>query len=94
MRDGTPETGAAADSQPCICTHQTQLPGAGDAEWAADAAILSEYQLMKRVNSGLLCSFAGDWLSELSKRQPGTSVIKLHAMGKILTGCTPACGQG
>ena len=92
MRDGT-QIGAAADSQPCICTHQTQLPGAGDAEWAADAAILS-YQLMKRVNSGLLCSFAGDWLSELSKRQPGTSVIKLHAMGKILTGCTPACGQG
>jgi hypothetical protein len=33
-------------SAPCICcTYQAQRPGAGDAEGAADAAILSEYQL-------------------------------------------------
>ena len=32
-------------SAPCACSYQAQRPGAGDAEWAADAAILSEYQL-------------------------------------------------
>lgn len=41
---------------------------------------------MKRVNSGLLRSFAGDWLSELASVPPGTPVLKLHAMGKTLKG--------
>ena len=41
---------------------------------------------MKRVSSGLLRSFAGDWLQEIANAETGTPIIKLRAMNKVFKG--------